>query len=178
MLKDVEDFEDFGDHLIPVGYRFLPTDEELVTHYLINKVFCNPLPASVFQDIKATELYTKPPKKLVEFSNGEREWYFFYIEEENCNKEGCCNQKAIRIVVGEGLGFWQSNREIPIFDRDGNVLAFKIHFIYFSGHLSKAKKTHWTLDEYRLSTQFYTLHNSKEKWVLGRLRRGRDCNLD
>lgn len=49
---------------LPVGYRFLPTDEELVTHYLMNKAFYKPLPAHVGQDINASELYSKPPNTL------------------------------------------------------------------------------------------------------------------
>ena len=59
MMEDLE--EDFGEQL-PVGYRFVPTDEELVTHYLINRVFCNTLQPSPFQDINASKLYSKSPK--------------------------------------------------------------------------------------------------------------------
>ncbi|XWS60466.1 hypothetical protein CRYUN_Cryun07bG0038800 [Craigia yunnanensis] len=173
-MSMIEDqFEDFGDQ-IPVGYRFVPTDEELVTHYLINKVFCNPVPAaSAFEEINATELYNKPPKSSVQFSSGEREWFFF-IHDRNFDDE---QNKAIR-MVGDGLGFWRSDEEKPLFDKNGNVLAFKIHLNYFSGCFSKAKKTHWRMVEYRLPIQFYTLHNYKEKWVVGRLTRGKDYNLD
>lgn len=35
---------------LPVGYRFCPTDEELVGHYLKRKVFDLPLPASVIPE--------------------------------------------------------------------------------------------------------------------------------
>ncbi|KAK2965739.1 hypothetical protein RJ640_003277 [Escallonia rubra] len=49
---------------MPPGYKFLPTDEELVTHYLTNKAFFKPLPAQVIQDIDATDLYSKPPMAL------------------------------------------------------------------------------------------------------------------
>ncbi|XVF08995.1 hypothetical protein REPUB_Repub07fG0052000 [Reevesia pubescens] len=171
MMGDYD--EDFGDEF-PVGYRFVPTDEELVTHYLINKVICNALPASAFQEINATEFYSKPPKSSVEFSNGEREWFFFIHEDGDFDNE---QSKAIRIV-GNGRGFWRSKGEQPLFDTNGNVLAFKVHLIYFSGCLSKAKKTHWRMDEYRLPIQFYAHHNSKEEWAVGRLTRGRDYNLD
>lgn len=35
---------------LPIGYRFCPTDEELVIHYLKRKIFAEPLPASVISD--------------------------------------------------------------------------------------------------------------------------------
>ncbi|OMO59295.1 No apical meristem (NAM) protein [Corchorus olitorius] len=170
-MEGQDHIEDFGDHdQLPIGYRFVPTDEELVNHYFINKVFCNPLPASTFHEIHATKFYSMPPKSLVEFASDERQWFFFIDDDEK--------NKGIR-RVGDGVGFWHSNGddEKPILDPNGFVLAFKLHFIYFSGTLSNPKKTHWSMDEYRLPKQFYSLHNLKEEWAVGRLKRGRDYNF-
>lgn len=50
---------------LPPGFRFLPTDEELVTHYLMNKVFnYRPIPSFILFEIDACDLYSKPPKNL------------------------------------------------------------------------------------------------------------------
>lgn len=50
---------------LPVGFRFMPTDKELVTHYLMNKVFHRPVPAAeAIQDIDATQFYSTHPKNL------------------------------------------------------------------------------------------------------------------
>ncbi|KAI5351394.1 hypothetical protein L3X38_004285 [Prunus dulcis] len=50
---------------LPVGFRFMPTDKELVTHYLMNKVFDRPVPAAeAIQDIDATQFYSTHPKNL------------------------------------------------------------------------------------------------------------------
>lgn len=41
-----------GDQLrLPIGYRFHPTDEELIVHYLRRKIFGLPLPASVIPEL-------------------------------------------------------------------------------------------------------------------------------
>lgn len=54
-------------------------------------------------------------------------------------------------IVGNGSGFWRSvGKKHPIYDVNGNVFAFKIHFIYYSGSINRGKKTHWRMEEYHL----------------------------
>lgn len=51
--------------LLPVGFRFMPTDEELVTHYLMNKASYRAVPvADAIQEIDATQFYSNHPKNL------------------------------------------------------------------------------------------------------------------
>ncbi|MBA0838257.1 hypothetical protein Goarm_010330 [Gossypium armourianum] len=52
---------------LPPGFRFHPSDEELIVHYLKNKVTSNPLPASIIAEIdlykyNPWELPRRPPK--------------------------------------------------------------------------------------------------------------------
>eukprot|EP00261_Vitis_vinifera_P040756 XP_019081999.1 PREDICTED: protein FEZ-like [Vitis vinifera] len=151
---------------LPVGFRFLPTDEELVTYYLINRVYYRPLPAKPIQDIHASEFYGSPPHHLAISSSRERE-YFFFIQGDDQGEE-------IRMVE-DGRGFWKlSGDETPIYDSDGNIFAFKIYWTYFSGSLRKPKKTHWRMEEYRLPLHCYMDHDFKgEKLVLGRIKRSK-----
>ncbi|KAK3028032.1 hypothetical protein RJ639_038753 [Escallonia herrerae] len=88
---------------MPPGYRFLPTDEELVTHYLTNKAFFRPLPAQVIQDIDATDLYSKPPMALVANACSERAWYFFIHLDQHFHGR----REKVR-VVGNGMGYWRN----------------------------------------------------------------------
>uniref|UniRef100_A0A2C9VQJ9 NAC domain-containing protein n=2 Tax=Manihot esculenta TaxID=3983 RepID=A0A2C9VQJ9_MANES len=168
---------------LPVGYKFLPTDEELVIHYLMNKLLNRLLPANIAPDIDASEFYSKPPNSLsvsfplsmVSPSCGEREWYFFIHEHEDFLGK---SRERIR-MVGDGTGFWRSSGlEKYIRNSDGRVLAFKSRFFYFSGNDANAKKTHWKMDQYRLHNQCPAPdHNSKdEQWVLGKLKRGMEIN--
>ncbi|CAH9077654.1 unnamed protein product [Cuscuta epithymum] len=135
------------DHIgpdMPIGYKFLPTDEELVEHYLMNKVFLRPIPANnIIQDIHTDELYSKSPKSLVENLAGEREWYFFILEDDYYYGKVVKN----RVVVGSEKGFWSSMGEEPICNSEGDVLGYKIHFTFFS---AGSKKTHWRMEKYRL----------------------------
>ncbi|KAL0335580.1 UNVERIFIED_CONTAM: NAC domain-containing protein 46 [Sesamum radiatum] len=49
---------------LPPGYRFVPTDEELILFYLQNKVCFRPLPCEAVKDINANELYSNPPNTI------------------------------------------------------------------------------------------------------------------
>lgn len=54
-----------GLNQLPVGFRFMPTDEELVTHYLMNKALYRPVPAAQeIREIDAARFYSNHPKNL------------------------------------------------------------------------------------------------------------------
>ena len=54
-------FVENGRFKLPVGYRFHPTDEELVVHYLKRKVLGLPLPASVIPEF---DVFQNNPSSL------------------------------------------------------------------------------------------------------------------
>ncbi|EXB90178.1 hypothetical protein L484_015472 [Morus notabilis] len=49
---------------LPVGYRFLPTDEELMAFYLRNRILDLPLPVTYIRDIDCKDLYGSPPSNI------------------------------------------------------------------------------------------------------------------
>lgn len=104
----------------------------------------------------------------MQFRGEERECFLFIHEDNGDNYYDYKQNKRIRNVGDDGLGFWQSNEEKTVFDVNGNVSALKIHLIYFKGsYLLKPKKTLWKMDEYRLPIQFYTsLHHSKVRNII------------
>ncbi|KAL0428129.1 UNVERIFIED_CONTAM: NAC domain-containing protein 10 [Sesamum latifolium] len=46
---------------LPIGYRFLPTDDELIVHYLKRKVYNQPQP---YNNIPTFNLYEFTPENL------------------------------------------------------------------------------------------------------------------
>ncbi|KAK4436994.1 NAC domain-containing protein JA2 [Sesamum alatum] len=172
ILEELPDVNDGILEQVPVGWRFAPTDEELILSYLTKKVFVGSLPAWVIEEIDADEFYSKHPKDLVENVSGEREWYFFINRDEYFHGKMEKNR-----WVGNRIGYWKSiAKENPIRDAKGNVFAFKIRYTYFSAN-PKHKRTHWRMEEFRL------LKRSKEnieedfhieEWVVARITRGED----
>ncbi|CAI9754084.1 unnamed protein product [Fraxinus pennsylvanica] len=117
---------------LPIGYRFVPNDEELIECYLMKKVSNGPLPPDVVKDIDAGKLYGKHPKNVVENMCGhEKAWYFFI------HLDSIEDEKTIR-MVGDGIGFWRCVlAEDLIYNSSGDVYAVKTHWTYFQGPLSK-----------------------------------------
>ncbi|KAK6148600.1 hypothetical protein DH2020_019512 [Rehmannia glutinosa] len=118
---------------LPIGWRFQPTDEELLCSYLAKKVGCGPLPAQVIKEIDATEFFSKHPWDLVDSlskeENIETEWYFFIHGAGYLHGK---MKKNRRVGDENGIGYWRSiGKEDPIYDGDGNVYATKIYSTYF-----------------------------------------------
>ncbi|OIT35584.1 PREDICTED: NAC domain-containing protein 101-like [Nicotiana attenuata] len=149
----------------PPGYRFVPTDEELIKYYLENKVHYQPFPALFIEDIHAKEFYNKSPEALVENMCSAGEWYFFIHQDEYFRGKIGKFQ-----IVGNEIGFWQCfGKEFPIYNSEGDVVGFKINFKYCS---RSAKKNTWIMEKYRLSFECAIDDEEIEEWVLGRIIRG------
>ena len=63
-----------SDIQLPPGFRFHPSDEELIVHYLKNKMTSNPLPASIIAEI---DLYKFNPWELPSLYNIALSIYIF-----------------------------------------------------------------------------------------------------
>ncbi|KAA0053777.1 NAC domain-containing protein 100-like protein [Cucumis melo var. makuwa] len=64
---------------LPPGFRFHPTDEELITHYLSPKVLSSTFssPAIAEVDLNKCEPWDLPGRAKM----GEKEWYFYCVRD-------------------------------------------------------------------------------------------------
>ncbi|OVA00781.1 NAC domain [Macleaya cordata] len=139
----------------PIGYKFLPADEELVFYYLFNKVQKRPTLASVIQDVDASVFYSKPPNKLESQYPRMNKEQFFYINHQN----------------EEQYNPTTSIRPSPSLSTASSSSPNKTTFLL----MERPKKTQWVMEEYHL---FNSKLKMKEKCVLGRLRSGRNYDND
>ncbi|KAF5459586.1 hypothetical protein F2P56_019524 [Juglans regia] len=127
---------------LPPGFRFQPTDEELVFHYLKSKVFSCPLPASIIPDhIKVWEYdpWDLPGGTL------EQEMYFFSHKEAKY-------QNSNRTKRTTNSGYWKatgSDKKIMSSKRD-SVMGMKKTLVFYRGKPSQGFKSDWIMHEYRL----------------------------
>ncbi|KAM1159254.1 hypothetical protein ACFX15_031847 [Malus domestica] len=157
---------------LPAGFRFHPSDEELIVHYLKNKVTSSPLPATIITEL---DLYKYNPWELPpKASFGEEEWYFFTPRDRKYPNGSRPNRAA-------GLGYWKATgTDKHIFSSCGTKsIGVKKALVFYTGHPPKGVKTEWIMNEYRLLDT--TMWTSKQKgsmrlddWVLCRVRQ--KCN--
>ncbi|PKU82132.1 NAC domain-containing protein 10 [Dendrobium catenatum] len=129
---------------LPPGFRFHPTDEELVVHYLKKKAISAPLPVTIIAEI---DLYKFDPWELPEKANfGEQEWYFFSPRDRKYPNGARPNRAATS-------GYWKATgTDKPILSCGGTQkVGVKKALVFYGGKPPKGVKTNWIMHEYRLA---------------------------
>ncbi|CAM0147060.1 unnamed protein product [Urochloa decumbens] len=152
-----------GEHGLPPGFRFHPTDEELVTFYLAAKVFNG---ACCGVDVAEVDLNRCEPWELPEAARmAEREWYFFSLRDRKY-------PTGMRTNRATGAGYWKAtgkDREV-LNAATGALLGMKKTLVFYKGRAPRGEKTKWVLHEYRLDGEFAAARRScKEEWVICRI---------
>ncbi|XP_010474233.1 PREDICTED: protein FEZ-like [Camelina sativa] len=155
------------DVLMP-GFRFHPTDEELVSFYLKRKVEDRPLSIKLITQL---DIYKYDPWDLPKFAmTGEKEWYFYCPRDRKYRNSTRPNRVT-------GAGFWKATgTDRPIYSSDGNkCIGLRKSLVYYSGKAAKGIKTDWMMHEFRLpSTSSHTLSDthhvsSNDSWAICRI---------
>ncbi|KAF0894579.1 hypothetical protein E2562_001879 [Oryza meyeriana var. granulata] len=126
---------------LPPGFRFHPTDDELVMYYLCRKCGGLPLAAPVIAEV---DLYKFNPWDLPERAmGGEKEWYFFSPRDRKYPNGQRPNRAA-------GTGYWKATgADKPV--GSPRPVAIKKALVFYAGKPPKGVKTNWIMHEYRLA---------------------------
>lgn len=153
------------------GFRFHPTDEELVGFYLRRKVEKKPISIEI---IKQADIYKYDPWDLPKVSTvGDKEWYFFCIR-------GRKYRNSIRPNRVTGSGFWKAtgiDKPIHSGKEPHECIGLKKSLVYYRGSAGKGTKTDWMMHEFRLppNGKITNFSNAKdiaqeaEVWTLCRI---------
>ncbi|MCL7035812.1 hypothetical protein MKW94_014171 [Papaver nudicaule] len=152
---------------LPPGFRFHPTDEELMVHYLCRKVTHQALPVPIIAEV---DLYRYDPWSLPDKSLfGTKEWYFFTPRDRKYPNGSRPNRTA-------GSGYWKAtgaDKPIKPLGHSNNV-GIKKALVFYSGKAPRGIKTNWIMHEYRLAEEPNRLSQRNgslrlDNWVLCRL---------
>ncbi|CAF2347795.1 hypothetical protein BRARA_J02048 [Brassica rapa] len=125
---------------LPIGYRFHPTDQELILHYLLPKSFASPLPSSIIPvfDVFFSHPLTFPGDQE------EKKRYFF------CKKR---REVSSRTKISSNDGYWKpigKEREIIACGRTVGIRR-TLAFHETNKSSCKLNKTRWCMTEYCLA---------------------------
>ncbi|ESW23219.1 hypothetical protein PHAVU_004G028300 [Phaseolus vulgaris] len=129
------------DDVMP-GFRFHPTDEELVDFYLKRKIQQKSLPIEL---IKQVDIYKYDPWDLPKLAGtGEKEWYFYCPRDRKYRNSARPNRVT-------RAGFWKATgTDRPIYSSDGKCIGLKKSLVFYRGRAAKGMKTDWMMHEFRL----------------------------
>ncbi|XP_002991033.2 NAC domain-containing protein 72 [Selaginella moellendorffii] len=127
---------------LPPGFRFHPTDEELVVHYLARRAASRPFAVPIIAEV---DLYKFDPWDLPDKALfGEREWYFFSPRDRKYPNGARPNRAA-------GSGYWKATGTDKPISSDGCKVGVKKALVFYRGRAPKGSKTSWIMHEYRLA---------------------------
>ncbi|KAG2261265.1 hypothetical protein Bca52824_068344 [Brassica carinata] len=156
----VEDSEQID--LLP-GFRFHPTDEELISHYLRPKIL-NTLFSAVAigeVDLNKVEPWDLPWKAKI----GEKEWYFFCVRDRKY-------PTGLRTNRATKAGYWKATGKDKEIFKEKSLVGMKKTLVFYKGRAPKGVKTNWVMHEYRLEGMYATDNlpkTAKNEWVISRV---------
>lgn len=128
---------------LPPGFRFHPTDEELVGYYLHRKVEGLEIELEV---IPVVDLYKFDPWELPDKSflpKRDMEWFFFCPRDRKY-PNGFRTNRATR------AGYWKATGKDRKVVCNSSVVGYRKTLVFYRGRAPLGDRTDWLMHEYRL----------------------------
>ncbi|KAK6945663.1 NAC domain [Dillenia turbinata] len=141
--KNSNNKDDQHEHdMVMPGFRFHPTEEELVEFYLRRKVEGKRFNVEL---ITFLDLYRYDPWELPALAAiGEKEW-FFYVPRDRKYRNG---DRPNRVTTS---GYWKATgADRMIRTENFRSIGLKKTLVFYSGKAPKGIRTSWIMNEYRL----------------------------
>ncbi|XP_024163522.1 NAC domain-containing protein 2 isoform X1 [Rosa chinensis] len=132
-----------GKSSLPPGFRFNPTDVELVQYYLKRKVMGKRLLVKVIAEV---DIYKWAPWDLPDKScwrSGDLKWYFFCPREKKY-------ASGARMNRATDCGYWKTTGKDRSVLYSNEVVGWIKTLIFHTGRAPRGQRTDWVLHEYRL----------------------------
>ncbi|EPS62404.1 hypothetical protein M569_12388, partial [Genlisea aurea] len=165
---------------LPPGFRFYPTDEELLVQYLCRKIAGYRFALQIIGDIDLYKFnpWDLPSKLRIRFLGGllslnfwcsdkalfgEKEWYFFSPRDRKYPNGSRPNRVA-------GAGYWKATGTDKIITTEGRKVGIKKALVFYTGKAPRGTKTNWIMHEYRLWEPAKKNSGTRlDDWVLCRI---------
>ncbi|CAL5188126.1 unnamed protein product [Lathyrus oleraceus] len=154
---------------VPPGFRFHPTDEELVGYYLRKKIASQKIDLDVIREI---DLYRIEPWDLQDRCRigyeEQNEWYFFSHKDKKYPTGTRTNRATM-------AGFWKATgRDKSVYDKM-KLIGMRKTLVFYKGRAPNGQKSDWIMHEYRLESD-ENGPPQEEGWVVCRAFKKRATN--
>jgi|UniRef100_A0A2N9IRJ4 hypothetical protein len=125
------------------GFRFHPTDEELVIYYLKRKVCRKPFRINAISEV---DIYKSEPWDLADKSGlktRDQEWYFFSALDKKYGNGARMNRATNK-------GYWKATGNDRPVRHESRIVGLKKTLVFHSGRAPDGERTNWVMHEYRL----------------------------
>ncbi|KAL0419754.1 UNVERIFIED_CONTAM: NAC domain-containing protein 21/22 [Sesamum radiatum] len=144
---------------LPPGFRFYPSDDELVCHYLYKKIANEQVHRGTLVEI---DLHTCEPWQLPDVAKlNSNEWYFFSFRDRKY-------ATGFRTNRATTSGYWKATGKdrVVLDPRSRAVVGMRKTLVFYKNRAPNGIKTGWIMHEFRLENPNVP---PKEDWVLCRV---------
>nr|AGL39669.1 NAC transcription factor 013 [Jatropha curcas] len=161
-----------GQSQVPPGFRFHPTEEELLHYYLRKKVAYEKIDLDVIREVDLNKLEPWDIQEKCKIgSTPQNDWYFFSHKDKKY-------PTGTRTNRATAAGFWKATGRDKIIYSGFRRIGLRKTLVFYKGRAPHGQKSDWIMHEYRLDETSHDTTGSnnpigeaipEEGWVVCRV---------
>ncbi|KAJ6328862.1 hypothetical protein OIU77_010528 [Salix suchowensis] len=160
-----------GQSQVPPGFRFHPTEEELLHYYLRKKVSFEKIDLDVIRDVDLNKLEPWDIQERCKIgTTPQNDWYFFSHKDKKY-------PSGTRTNRATAAGFWKATGRDKVIYSTGKRIGMRKTLVFYKGRAPHGQKSDWIMHEYRLEDSTNDINVSyvmeeaaqEEGWVVCRI---------
>ncbi|XP_010525243.1 PREDICTED: NAC domain-containing protein 43-like [Tarenaya hassleriana] len=133
-----------GQSQVPPGFRFHPTEEELLQYYLRKKVSNIEIDLDVIRDVDLNKLEPWDIQESCKIgTTPQNDWYFFSHKDKKY-------PTGTRTNRATAAGFWKATGRDKNICSNGRRIGMRKTLVFYKGRAPHGQKSDWIMHEYRL----------------------------
>ncbi|XP_015648974.1 NAC domain-containing protein 43 [Oryza sativa Japonica Group] len=133
-----------GQSCVPPGFRFHPTEEELLNYYLRKKVASEQIDLDVIRDVDLNKLEPWDIQERCKIGSGpQNDWYFFSHKDKKY-------PTGTRTNRATAAGFWKATGRDKAIYNAVHRIGMRKTLVFYKGRAPHGQKSDWIMHEYRL----------------------------